>query len=178
MNKIFFTIFVLIAANASADSIRVQCRGPGASSDRFIYDAIVNTSVNDNGGTFSLNADGRGPGGQYDIGNRFQGLEYNSYLKKDDRGRPLSIDINGALLPGNRSIELVLDLTRPNTQAELEFMREDGNSVFARINCTTSLPQSCRTIEKCRKHCHPMVGCDYICRDETTCTPGKFASEN
>ncbi len=155
---IFCSLFVLFSWEGHAETIQVQCRGAGASSDRFVYDAILNSSIGDVNGLLSLSADGRGPNNQFEIGNRFQGIQFASNLKRDERGRPLKVSLSGPLLPDKRAIEIILDLSRFNSRAELQFERTDGEMVFANLTCTTTLPQVCKTESKCSKHCHPMIG--------------------
>lgn len=171
------TVLAGLSFNANA-IIRVECRGPGASSDRFVYDAMFSSQMDDNNGVFSLNVDGRGPGQQYDINNRFNGVKYTSLVSNDNRGRPLAVTLRGPLLPGNREVDLSIDLSRPTSRAELQLSRADGDIIFATLTCSTTLSQICTTAPRCHKMCHPMVGCTEICEDRTTCTPGKFASED
>ncbi|MGE0173080.1 MAG: hypothetical protein AB7T49_09855 [Oligoflexales bacterium] len=177
MNKLFFTIFITLANHAAAYPIVVQCRGPGSASDDLVYDTFFKSYVSDNGGVFDLSGDGFAQNGDYDIGNRFDGVEYNAPLTKDSRGRALSVDISGALLPEGRNIDVVLDLSEPQTKVDIEFTREDGKSVLSHLSCTTTLPQVCHTVRRCRDHCHPMAGCNTICENQQVCKPGEFAGE-
>ena len=178
MKSFIYGFGLVLSAIASAAPIQVECQGSGAAADRFVYQANFRSNVDDGRGSFSLNADGRGPGGQYDIDNRFSSVPFVFRVKRDNRGRPLETKIRGEVLPDRRSIEIALDLSRPKSEAELEFTRRDGSSVFAQISCTTTLPQVCRTEHKCWRHCHPMIGCEPICQDRTVCERGKFASED
>ena len=172
------SLFLIYGSSAVASSVKVSCRGGGASQDRFVYNAIFSSSISDESLVFNLHADGRGPGGQYDINNRFKNIRLNTQMKKDHRGRPLSIEINGTILPDNREIDLILDLSRPKSMAELELMREDNSFIFANLSCETKLPQKCRNAPRCWRHCHPMIGCERRCEDRRACEPGKYAYEN
>lgn len=173
----FFFLLLSTLAHASG-SIYVECQGTGAAPDRYIYDARLHATLDETQGSFTLTADGHGPGNRYDIGNRFQKVPYRFQIEKDEKGRALETRISGKALPGDRTLDLKLDLSRANSKAELEFMRSDGNLVFAALSCKTVLPQVCTKYRKCTKHCHPMSGCDQFCRDEYVCGRPNFPNQD
>lgn len=166
MKIITTAFFLLYGTGVLASSVNANCHGGGASEDRFVYDVTFNSNIFDDSVAFDLEADGRGPGLRRDRGNRFDNIQLSAQMIRDHRGRPLNVQISGGMPPHDREIELSLDLSQPKNFAELELMRKDSLFIYGYLSCEIKLPEECRIFRDCRRRCHPMVGCEYICEED------------
>lgn len=178
----FFTAFCLVGSLHAAE-VRVSCYGNGTNHEG-TYQVYFNGPISIDEklssfqatAKFSMEATGTLKNSQFDIENRFNEVLVEGTVTPGQKGTLTSFYVEGAFLPGGKHLEINFPLQPAQTQTAFSFERQSGGSVLGQLTCQVTLPQQCFTKRVCHQHCHPMVGCDQICRNVTTCEPQKFGT--